>query len=130
MTYIPDSRLKKFVPPFGKEERENPYWEGNLNPENKEFVKAYDLAVEDALSLFDSLWEINFAGCMVDGNAVLHAPDIEDYRDLDENETKLLASMNPETRAIVEMKAAMKFHLENTRNELVVGLIDGQPEED
>jgi len=105
MTYIPNVR-DVFTKPLcvgtkgaeGREREENPYWEGNLRSTDREYVRGYDICVEDV--------ECAFANA-------------EDY--------ECGADVRPSDvgKVIGDFKEWLLDWLENSRNETVVSILDG-----
>lgn len=106
MTYIPDVRHKTIRKPYTQQMEENSYWEGYLDNDDKNWLKGYDWAVDEVLSMiFDNIGDLELE---VEGE------DMDMARFL----------MNhPEIRQ--KMKAAFEQEFESCRDELVVAMIDG-----
>lgn len=99
MTYIPDCR------------EDDDYNEKYLNHDDKEYIKGYDYAVEDALdSFFNNIGDFDFD---VDGE------------DIDLG--KIL--LNHET-ILNKLKEAMKEHFESERDEMITSMIDNMDDEE
>ena len=106
MTYIPNVRSKLERKPFAKQVEENSYWEGYLDNNDKQWLKGYDWAVDEVLSMiFDNIGDLELE---VEGE------DIDMARFL---------VNHPEIRQ--KMKDAFEQEFESCRDELVVAMIDG-----
>ena len=110
MTYIPDVRKKMITKVIGKAPEENAYWEGYLDDGDKKWIKGYDWAVDEVLSMiFDNIGDLELE---VEGE------DMDMARFL----------MNhPEIRQ--KMKDAFEQEFERSRDELVVAMIEDYSEE-
>lgn len=128
MSYIPNVRREKDYNKFTGEERNepNPYYEGNLNAENKQIKNGYDFACNSIKSFFsnisiyeDALQEF-FNTENID-EEVLTAS----WEDLNEEEIEGLSS---ETAICLCIKDCLLHYMEINRNELVTSLLEEQNE--
>jgi len=112
--YLPDVRNRYEEPLYkgtkgakeqGEGPRENPYWEGNLKPEDKETVWGYDWCVEAAETAFSNL----------DGYALECEADVRpsDVR-----------------KVLEDFRGWLLDWLEAHRNELVVSILDNYEDEE
>lgn len=127
MTYIPDVRKKKIQRRFQGEAVDNPYWEGNLNVDDKVVLMAYDKCFESFenglanVSLSDELEE---AGVDVDLlENVLKEPNDPDL-------IEALNNANHETQAVFDFIIYIENWMEMQRNEMVVSLIESENADD
>lgn len=110
MSYIPPVREKTLKNIYtGAEKGPNPYWEGNLNEQNKSLLQVMDWTIEDALSFFD--------------NADNYAEEIVEKTDVI-IPTKVF-------RKLVEgFKEAFEDYIEMQRTQTVVSWIESQSTEE
>ena len=60
MTYIPDVRKKMITKVIGKAPEENAYWEGYLDDGDKKWLKGFDWAADQVLSMiFDCIGDLD-----------------------------------------------------------------------
>ena len=85
--------------PNVREKESDAYYEGNLTKENKQASVGYDIAVETADNFFDNL-EVFAADSLVCHYLMTHH------------------------EAANEIREALKQHMEMTRNEFIVSLIE------
>lgn len=129
MTYIPDCRKK-----LNDDGTPNPYWEGVLIGEDKEFIRGYDYNTDNAINnLFDNLdvytsefAEENIDINDVDINIVCSDNDEKWYVDYTLEE---LEQMNKPTRLMLLMKYILNHYIEMERDELITAMIDDMEEE-
>lgn len=110
MTCIPGVRHKTIRKPYTQQMEENSYWEGYLDNDDKNWLKGYDWAVNEVLSMiFDNIGDLELE---VEGE------DMDMARFL----------MNhPEIRQ--KMKDAFEQEFERSRDELVVSMIEDYSQE-
>lgn len=134
MTYIPDTR-NKFKPQLYKgtkgasaEPELNPYYEGNLNDEDKTFVKGFDYAVEDIEDTFktiDDYLEIeDFQLTSEEIEFISADNELENYTDEE------LEPYRDNAILIKLIKDIVLRTLECTRDEIITSMIDEYDEDD
>ncbi len=105
MTYIPDVRHKTIRKPYTQQMEENSYWEGYLDNDDKNWLKGYDWAVDEVLSMiFDNIGDLELE---VEGE--------------DMDMSRFLMN-HPEIRQ--KMKDAFEQEFESCRDQLVVSMIE------
>lgn len=110
MSWLPNTRLKKDRSRFSSEVTDNPYYEGNLNDENKARIQEFDFAVEQVENAFDNL------ECM----------DTTEQLDIDQE-----YHLNKVISDEATLKALKDFifgFVENSRNDYVISMIENQSE--
>lgn len=110
MTYIPDVRHKTIRKPYTQQMEENSYWEGYLDNDDKNWLKGYDWAVDEVLSMiFDNIGDLELE---VEGE--------------DMDMSRFLMN-HPEIRQ--KMKDAFEQEFESCRDQLVVSMIEKYSQE-
>jgi hypothetical protein len=120
MTFIPQTRPRYKEEPLQSENAAsgnkefNPYWEGYLSNERKVAVAGYDFAVENAIKTF-------FSNTIGSEDEPGEWEDIENMLGVEfENDGERTLA-----RDIIEaLRDSLKEWCENTRDELVVSMID------
>lgn len=110
MTCIPDVRHKTIRKPYTQQMEENSYWEGYLDNDDKNWLKGYDWAVDEVLSMiFDNIGDLELE---VEGE--------------DMDMSRFLMN-HPEIRQ--KMKDAFEQEFESCRDQLVVSMIEKYSQE-
>jgi hypothetical protein len=104
---IPNVRIES-ITTYGGEQIENPFYEGNLNEENKLKLEWYEHGLRDAKDFFNELDDYDFK---IDGEDV---------------DLWLILKTHPQV--VERLKENFALFLEEIRNETVVGMIEGQDE--
>lgn len=110
MTWLPNTRLKKDRSRFSSEVTDNPYWEGNLNKENKARIDEFDFAVEQVKNAFDNL------ECM-------------ETSELDIDQEYHLNKVLSDEATMKAFKGFILGFVEDSRNDYVISMIECQSEE-
>lgn len=145
MTLIPDCRKKYLTDayPNGTYHRShseisskelNPYYQGNLNEEDQAFLNGYDYAIHlPVRNLFnnldvyaDELEELTFLNKLF-GKDWLSQLDLEA---IDSDELPKGTPLNAATRFFRLLRLMLFDFSEMERNELIVSMIDGYPDDD
>lgn len=151
MTMFADCRekfMKDAYPYGGPKGRENtdnlegeinPYWDGNLNDDNKYCVFGFDTAAEmadgtfanDLSSYIDDYWEEYFEERFgkldklnIDDDVLGERKCIDDYTEEE------ISKWSKATALLMIAKEVLLDTLEMERNELVTGLIDSQDDDE
>lgn len=111
MSNLPNTREKREYNLRGEDIGENPYYEGNLNDENKRIMRIYDFGVDDALNAFDNL------------------ANMIDEEKLSTDETYHLAKVLENEKIMELLKNTLEELIEYSRNDYVISLIENQEEE-
>lgn len=135
MTMIGNCRekFKKDAYPYGDrvpQDEINPYWEGNLKGENRENIQGYDWAIGD----IDRFFECNIDEVMSEYLGAYAAGQIDmavmnDQRTIDEFSEEEIAKMSKETYLLKAIHSELNIFMEDTRDEIITGLLDEQDDE-
>lgn len=96
----------------------NPYWEQRLKGEDREFIRGFDACTEDAIGTFFSMAETYLDDDEIDYDV------LDDERPIEEIPDEEKKSWNSKTRLLKKIKDNLLFHIEATRNEDIVVLIE------
>ena len=110
MSNLPNTREKREYNWSGEDIGENPYYEGNLNVENKIIMRIYDFGVDNALNAFDNL------------------ADMIDEEELSTDETYHLVKVLEDEKIMELLKNTLKKLIGYSRHDYVVSLIENQGE--
>ena len=102
---IPNVRIES-ITTYGGEQIENPFYEGNLNDDDKNNLKWYDFGIEDSKGFFNNYQSFDFE---VEGE------------DID-----LRLFLNNHPKILERLIENFTLYIEQARNNTVVGLIEVQ----
>ena len=127
MSIIPDCRNEHLVDYRTGENKEelNPYYEGNLNAINKETVWGYDFAAEVTENFFFNLDVFEILGDYINIDNIstdfLMLPYEEAEQKVDEQ--------NEDTQFVYHLRNSIFLWMETHRDEMIVSLIENQPDD-
>ena len=150
MTMIPNCRAEytKQAFPLGErfrkledipDDEKSPYFEGNLNEENSRFIEGYDLGVATVINYISNqspdgefvelvVPQVGQIGMMDMFDRLNNEPGRKVFNK--ELFMKLVKDFSPAVQAFAALWVDAMCNAEDTRNEIITGMIEGQEEKD